>query len=172
LGFALRYNAIHGLTLPDVSVQVTWDRMRGDASFATDINQQAPYTDGGTVYTGAIAGQTIYREIWDVRSFGVKVMVGKTVGIFHPYGAIGLQRYAGSIQSKLELDLDGTVTDSSNTVTPLPHIQNTLIRSAAPPITQPKYMVGFELGTGFYWSNLFETNGHDYAVSTGFRAKI
>jgi hypothetical protein len=172
LGFALRYNAIHGLTLPDVSVQVTWDRMRGDASFSTDVNQQAPYNDGGATYTGSVSGQTIYREIWDVHSFGVKVMVGKSVGIFHPYGAVGIQRSAGSIQSNLGLDLNGTLTDSSNMTTSLPPLQKTLARSAVPPITQPKYMVGFELGEGFYWSNLFETNGRDYAVSTGFRAKI
>jgi hypothetical protein len=51
-------------------------------------------------------------------------------------------------------------------------LSTTLVRSAQPPITQPKYMVGFELGIGFLWSNLFETNGKDYAVSTGFRVCI
>jgi len=172
IGFALRYEALHGLTLPDVSVQVTWDRMRGDASFSTDINQQTPYTDSGTTYNGSITGKTVYQEIWDVRSFGLKVMVGKTVGVFHPYGAVGVQRYAGSVQSRLGMDLTGTLTDSSNTLVGSDKLSSTLVRTATPPLTQPKFMVGFELGTGFYWSNLFETNGRDYAVSTGFRAKI
>jgi hypothetical protein len=70
------------------------------------------------------------------------------------------------------MDLTGTLTDSSNTLVGTDKLSSTLVRSAPPPITQPKFMVGFELGMGFYWSNLFETNGRDYAVSTGFRAKI
>jgi hypothetical protein len=167
-GFALRYEALHGMTLPDVSVQVTWDRMKGDASFATDIDQQTTYTDGGTPYNATLTGQTLYQEIWDVRSFGLKVMVGKTVGIFHPYGAVGLQRYAGQVQSRLGMDLTGTIEGFA----PQSLSASPLVRSANPPITQPKFMVGFELGTGFYWSNLFETNGRDYAFSTGFRGKI
>jgi hypothetical protein len=168
-GFALRYLAIHGLKYPDVSVQATWDFMKGDVSFATDVDQATPYTSGGTTYNGTIQGTTLYQEIWNVRSFGLKVMVGKSVGIFHPYAALGFQRHAGEVTSKLWLDLTGTIEGVGGSAERLSAV---LTRSAEPPITQPKYMVGFELGSGFYWSNLFETNGHDYAVATGFRAKI
>ena len=51
-------------------------------------------------------------------------------------------------------------------------VAKVLSRSAEPPITQPKFMAGFDLGEGFYWSNLFESNGRDIALSTGFRFEI
>ncbi len=109
----------------------------------------------------------IYQEIWDVRSFGVKVMVGKKIGIFHPFGAIGLQRHAGRVESRLTMDLTAQVAAN-----PSEKVAKVLSRSAEPPITQPKFMAGFDLGEGFYWSNLFESNGRDIALSTGFRFEI
>lgn len=171
-GFSLRYLAVHGVTYPDVSVQATWDTMKGNASYATTFDQQEPYTDGGTTYQGALAGTTTCEETWRVRSFGLKVMVGKSMGVFHPFASAGFQRYAGTVQTRLSMDVNGTLYDASHIPVGTGLLSDVFVRSAEPPVTQPKFTAGFELGTGFYWTNVFETNGHDYAASTGFRAKI
>jgi hypothetical protein len=173
LGFEVRLQALHGPTVPDVSVNLSWDRMQGDVYIYTEVDQQSPYEDGGSSYTATVTGDSVYMNAWDVRSFGLKVMVGRSLGLFHPFGALGIQRHAGRVDSRLTAEVDETLRDSGGVVVGTPtHVSLDLRRSAEPPVTQPKFILGFELGTGFRWSNLFETNGVDKAFATGFRLEL
>jgi len=172
-GFEVRYQALSGVKYPSVTVNVSWDRMQGDIYFHTNIDQQSTYVDSGTTYASTLSGQSVYMNAWDVHSFGVKVVVGKNLGIFHPFGAMGIQRQGGQVTSRFQVDVQEALSSGGVPVVGTgQNVHLDLTNVALPPVLQPKYILGFELGTGFRWSNVFETNGRDRSFSTSFRVQI
>ncbi len=170
VGFEIRYQALGGLNLPTVSVNLTWDHMKGDAYFTTHVDQRTDYVDSaGDTYTATVVGDTLYLNAWDVRSFGVKMMVGKAMGYFHPYGAYGIQRNAGTMNSTLRVNVDETTTGPSGGSSTVNEVFTAVTN---PPVTQPKFILGFELGNAFRWSNTFETNWKERSFASGFRVQL
>jgi len=172
LGMELRCRAIAGKTLPTVTVSATWDRMEGDIYVANDVSQRAEYWDDGTLtwYTGTIEGQTVYHTDWNVRSFGMKVVVGKGFGMAYPFAGVGFQRNAGTVRSSLSVRVHESLTDGVTTAE-----QDMALEYASglrPKVVEPKILLGIDLGSVFYWNFLGETNAKDYAVSTGFRIQF
>jgi hypothetical protein len=94
---------------------------------------------------------------------GAKIMVGKNLGIFYPFGGIGIQRNSGTITSSIS----GLTTsfDASDTAT-VP----TATSTGAPIVLEPKFILGFNFGAslGLQWAVVGESNGNDVAGSTSF----
>lgn len=171
-GLDLRYKILDGkLTLPAVTVGLSWDTMRGGFSVVTNVNQTSQYQDPNTSlnYTANLTGTNTYNLNWDTRSFGAKVEVGKDLGVIYPFAAVGFQRNSGDVSSTMTgkgvLNLSGSLTSPYN-------VNLNATTSSIPVIFEPKFVAGFDLGQGLHWAVVGESNGTDIAGSTSFRAQF
>ncbi len=170
-GLDLRYKILDGkLTLPAVTVGLSWDTMRGGFSVVTNVNQSSQYKDPITTlnYTANLTGTNTYNLNWDTKSFGAKVEVGKDLGVIYPFAAVGFQRNSGNISSSMKAPYSVTLTpgggSSSGTLS--------ANSDSLPVIFEPKFVAGFDLGQGLHWAVVGESNGTDIAGSTSFRAQF
>ena len=175
-GLDFRYKILDGIQLPTVTVGASWDTMNGSFSLNTSVNQSAVYTDPGTglQYNDSLAGTTTYVQSWNVNSFGAKVMVGKDLGVIYPFAAVGFQRNSGNVSSSIAGSITETVTGPLPTNAPQGSSTVSLVvaNRAVPVIFEPKYVLGFDLGQGFHWAVVGESNGTDIAGSTSFRVQF
>ncbi|HUO57731.1 MAG TPA: DUF6588 family protein [bacterium] len=167
-GLDLRYKILDGAMLPTVTVGVSYDTLQGGFSVKTDMKQSTTYDYSGTGYNLDLTGTSVYAMSWNVRSFGAKLLVGKSLGMIFPFAAVGFQRNAGDISSNITAT--GTVTETS-TSSSYP-ISATVNSDAGPVIFEPKYVFGFDLGEGLHWAVVGESNGTDIAGSTSFRVQF
>jgi hypothetical protein len=128
----------------------------------------------GTTYNDTLAGSTNFTQSWNVNSFGAKIMVGKDLGVIYPFAAIGFQRNSGSVSANITGTVTETVTDSGGVNQPgSPSTISVTSQSAGTPVIfEPKYVLGFDLGEGFHWAVVGESNGTDIAGSTSFRVQF
>ncbi|HEY5040164.1 MAG TPA: DUF6588 family protein, partial [bacterium] len=175
-GLDLRYRILDGGQLPTVTVGVSWDTMNGNFSISTNVNQSAIYTDpnNGNQYNDNLTGTTTYQQNWNVKSFGAHLIVGKDLGLLYPFAGVGFQRNSGTVSSSIggpvtetvTGPLPGNVLQGSSTVTVL------AISNAIPVVFEPKFVAGFDVGEGFHWAVVAESNGTDIAGSTSFRIQF
>jgi len=166
-GLDLRYKILDGLQLPTVTVDVSWDRMNGNMAFTTKVSQSGSYPDthDSTTYNANLSSTSVYSLNWDVRSLGAKIMVGKNLGMIFPYVGVGFQRNSGSVSSSMSSAGTVDVTGGSSSSAAA---NFTVATSAVPTVFEPKFVAGFDLGEGFKWSVVGESNGADIAGSTSF----
>jgi len=171
-GLDFRYKIFDGLHLPTVTVGASWDTMNGTFALATNVNQNAVYTDPGTglQYNDNLTGTNTFTQSWDVKSFGAKLMVGKDLGIIYPFAAVGFQRNSGDVSANITGSVTETVTGPLPTNTPQGSSTVSLAvgNHNAPIIFEPKYVLGFDVGEGFHWQVVGESNGTDIAGTTNF----
>jgi hypothetical protein len=148
--------------------------MSGSFSLNTNVNQSSTFVSGGTTYNDTLAGSTTFTQSWNVNSFGAKIMVGKDLGVIYPFAAIGFQRNSGSVSANIGGTVTETVTDSGGVNQPgsPSTVSVSAQNSGAPTIFEPKYVLGFDLGEGFHWAVVGESNGTDIAGSTSFRVQF
>jgi len=166
-GLDLRYKILDGIQWPTVSVDVSWDNMTGNVVFTTKVSQSGSYVDthDSTTYYVSLAITSTYALNWDVKSLGAKIVVGKDLGMVFPYAGVGFQRNMGTVSSTMSSA--GTVDTTSPTVSSSP-ANFSVVTSSIPTIFEPKFVVGFNMGEGFKWSVVGESNGIDIAGSTSF----
>ncbi len=168
-GLDLRYKILDGLTLPTVTVGVSWDTMKGSFSLSTAINQISNYYDPNTStsYPVSMTGTNNYTLNWDTQSFGAQIQVGKDLNIAYPFAAVGFQRNSGTISSIM----NGTGNLSMNGGPEEPI--NLLATNNAPPVYfEPKYVLGLDFGMGLHWAIVGESNGTDVAGETSLRIQF
>jgi len=161
-GLDFRYKILDGVTLPTVTVGVSWDTIQGQFSVSTNVDQTSTYQSQAV----AMSGNSVYSLHWDVKSFGSKLMVGKSLGMIYPFGAVGFQRNSGIVSSSINSNGNVTVGGSSAP------FDITVNSEAAPAIFEPKYILGFDIGQGLHWAVVGESNGTDIAGSTSFRIQF
>ena len=173
-GLDFRYKILDGLHLPTVTVGASWDTMNGSFSLNTNVNQSSTFVSSGTTYNDTLAGSTNFTQSWNINSFGAKIMVGKDLGIIFPFAAIGFQRNSGSVSANIAGTVTETVTDSGGTAQPGSgaSVSVSSQNTGAPIIFEPKYVLGFDMGEGFHWAVVGESNGTDIAGSTSFRVQF
>jgi len=172
-GLDLRFRILEGVQVPTLTGVVSWDTMNGKFSINTTVNQTATFSDSGTPYDDSLTGNTTFTESWNLKSFGAKLMAGKDLGMIYPFCAVGFQRNSGDVSS----NISGTVTEhltsggveqagSPSTIT------LTTLAQSSPVVFEPKFMLGFDMGEGFHWGVVAESNGVDIAGSTSFRVQF
>jgi hypothetical protein len=173
-GLDFRYKILDGIQWPTVTVGASWDTMNGSFSLSTNVNQSSTFVSSGTTYNDTLAGSTNFTQSWNVNSFGAKIMVGKDLGVIYPFAAIGFQRNSGSVSANITGTVTETVTDSGGVNQPgSPSTISVTSQSAGTPVIfEPKYVLGFDLGEGFHWAVVGESNGTDIAGSTSFRVQF
>jgi len=171
-GIDLRYKLFEGMELPTVTLSTSYDSNSGNFSVDTgSVNQTGiNYTDsnnGHNYPNASLSGSSTYALNWTTRSMGIKIMVGKSLGIFYPFGAIGVQRNSGTITSSLTGSYIANLNGGTETATPF---NPSGVSAGAPVVLEPKYVLGFTLGggMGIDWSVVGESNGTDIAGSTSF----
>ena len=168
-GISLRYKILDGLGLPTVTVATTWDKMNGHFSITTDVNQSGSYQDGLNSYSASVSGPASYQQNWDVESFGAQIQVGKDLGVIYPFCAVGFQRNSGNVYSDFSAHFHEVLTglgggsQDANISAP---------SASLPVVLEPKFVVGFDVGAGFHWGVVAESNGTDIAGSTSFRVQF
>jgi hypothetical protein len=173
-GLDLRYRIFEALELPTVTVGVSWDTMKGNVSVSTNVNQRSTYMNGGNSYDAVITGSSTYSLDWNVKSFGARLMAGKSLGMIYPFLGAGFARHSGSVISTV----GGTVTETvsgplpATTVVGTSTVNIAAVSGGAPNVFEPKFIVGFDLGEGFHWAVVGESNGTDVAGSTSFRVQF
>ena len=169
-GLDLRYKILDGPLVPNITACASFDTMNGSFSVNTNVNQTTTYYDSNnsTSYPNTtLQGNSTYTLNWNTRSLGLKVEVGKDLGLIYPFGAIGVQRNSGDVSSTMAVS--GTVNvpgQGSGTV------GTSSLSDTQPVIFEPKYVLGFDLGEGFHWAVVAESNGTDVAGSTSFRLQF
>jgi hypothetical protein len=162
-GISLRYKIFDGLGLPTVTVATTWDKMTGHFSLATNFDQSGYYN---TVNSYEVSGTATYQQNWDVESFGAQLQVGKDLGVIYPFCAVGVQRNSGSVYSSFTAVGQETFNSTPSS------LNITAGSSSLPVILEPKFVAGFDVGAGFHWGVVAESNGTDIAGSTSFRVQF
>ncbi len=169
-GIDVRYKLFEGMELPTVTLSTSYDSNSGSFSVATgNVNQTGiNYTasNGDNYPNASLSGSSNYTLNWMTRSIGMKIMVGKSLGILYPFAAIGVQRNSGTITSTLS----GTYTASLNDGSQSETATISGVSSGVPVVLEPKYVLGFTLGggMGIDWSVVGESNGTDVAGNTSF----
>jgi len=161
-GIDLRYKVFEGMTVPTVTLSTSFDTMTGNFNVNTsNIDQQVTYTYNGTTYNGAVTGATNYTLNWVTRSVGAKITVGKSLGVFYPYAAVGFQRNSGTVTSTITPDMMVNLGNGEPS-TPFTTVVST---SGAPVVLEPKYVLGLDLGggPGLQIAAVGESNGTDVA---------
>ena len=167
-GLDLRYKILEGAALPNLTVGISFDSMRGSFSLTTGINQTSTYNDPGlgsypnTTFTGS----NLYTLNWDTKSFGAQLQIGKNLGAAFPFAAVGFQRNSGTVTSLMsgsgQLNVTGTPTNLSVNA----------VSTTQPVSFEPKFVVGIDFGGGLHWAVVGESNGTDIAGSTSFRVSF
>lgn len=165
-GLDLRYKILDGIQLPTLTVDVSWDTMNGNVAFTTKVNQSGSYVDthDSTSYSANLTSTSTYALNWDVRSFGAKMVVGKNLGMIFPYAGVGFQRNSGTVSSTMSSS--GTIDINSGSFSRPADFS--VVSAAVPTVFEPKFVAGFDMGEGFKWSVMGESNGTDIAGSTSF----
>ena len=166
-GLDLRYKILDGIQLPTLTVDASWDTMTGNVAFTTKVNQSGSYPDthDSTVYNADLTTTSTYALNWDVRSFGAKMTIGKDLGMIFPFAGVGFQRNSGTVSSTMTSVGTVNITSPSSSTSAA---NFSVLSAAAPTVLEPKFVVGFNLGEGFKWSVIGESNGTDIAGSTSF----
>ncbi len=165
-GVDMRYRILDRFPLPVIAVGTSWDILYGKTTINTSVQQNSTYTDSGTQYQDSITGDTNYDLDWNVKSFGARLIVGEDWGEFFPYAAVGFQRNSGWVRSTVTGQVTATINPNSSNFDI--NVQN----SGQPVILEPKFILGFEVGEGFKWDVVGESNGSDIAGSTGFAVQF
>jgi hypothetical protein len=173
-GLDFRYKIFDDLKLPTVTVGASFDTMKGNITLTTGVNQSSTYYDPNTAttYNDTITGNSSYALDWNLNSFGAHLMFGKDLGMIYPFAGIGFQRNSGSINSTVSGTMTGTVTQTNGTPVGSQNVSVQVTSAGAPFLFEPKYIVGFDLGEGFHWAVVGESNGTDIAGSTSFRVQF
>jgi hypothetical protein len=164
-GFDVRFKVVDDPLLPTIAVGGSYDVMKGNVTVSTDVNQD--FNVNG-VDDGHVDGTASYALDWDLQSFGAKVIVGKDLAGFYPFGSIGFQRNSGSVTSTFSgltttLDAPGSGT---------PMALAAVVSAQTPVLFEPKFVLGIDVGEGFKWGLLFESNGVDIAGGTSFKGRF
>jgi hypothetical protein len=172
LGFEARYKILEGVGFPDISLGLSWDTQAGNFSKTSGVNQASTYTDptSGLVYDVSVVGNSLYSMKWDVRSLGVKMVLGKDLGAAYPFIAVGFQTNTGTVSSNLSGPVTATLSGPPGGGTSTPDITSS--SSTIPVDTEPKFAIGIDTGRGFHWTLVGESNGTDVAVDMSFRAQF
>ena len=172
-GVDLRYKIFDGLTAPTVTLSTSFDTMTGSFNVNTsNISQSFTYTDSnsGNTYNGTLVGNSNYALNWVTRSVGAKITIGKSLGVFYPYAAVGFQRNSGTVTSTISGNFTAELGGGQPNTTFNPSESS----SGAPAVLEPKYVLGLDLGggPGLQLAAVGESNGNDLAgtltLSAGF----
>ncbi len=167
-GLDLRFKILDGSYLPTLTGVVSWDVMNGGFSISSKVQQTSNYNDpnAGSVPV-TMTGTDAYAQNWNVKSFGAKIMVGKDLGMIFPFGAVGFQRHSGTVSSAFSVS--GTQDVNGSGAAAFSYL---ITSSSSPVVFEPKFVVGFDMGEGFHWGVVGESNGIDIAGSTSFRLEF
>ena len=172
-GLDLRYKLWSGPLVPTVTACASFDTMNGSFSVNTNVNQTTTYNDGGTSYPNTtLQGSSVYTLNWNTRSLGAKIEVGKDLGLIYPFAALGFQRNSGDVSSTMVVSGTATVPPSGGNPGGSGSITASSLSDTQPVVFEPKYVLGFDMGEGFHWSVVAESNGNDIAGSTSFRLQF
>jgi len=170
-GLNTRLRILQGEGLPDLSLGLSWANQNGNFSLASEADQNSTYKDptDGLTYNAMVAGRTFYSMNWDVKSFGIKMVLGKNLGFVYPFIALGLQAHSGTISSKLSGSVTETLSGPPGGGTSNPDI--TASSSGSPIYSEPEYAIGIDSGGSFHWTLVGQSNGTDVAISMGFHTQ-
>lgn len=163
-GIDLRYKIFEGMGVPTVTLSTSYDTMTGTFNVSTsNINQTVTYTDpnSSNSYTGTLTGNSNYSLNWVTHSVGAKIAIGKQLGVFYPYAAVGFERNSGNITSTITGNFTAALGGSEPSTSFSPSVSAT----GAPVVLEPKYVLGLDLGggPGLQLAVVGESNGTDVA---------
>lgn len=173
-GADVRYRMLDDPRYPTVAFGFSLDWMEGDFYFRNTVTDQGTWQDsGGTTYNYTVTGNSTHRSAWDVRAMGFHLTAGKKFVLLYSFGGVSFYRYAGDASASLAMEVTETVESGG---VPVPGTGQTLSEifgetRRVDPIGV-KYHGGFEIGTGFIWSVIAETDGTTHAFGTGFRLQL